>query len=367
MSYLDFIDPGNSGGSVIIPELRSFNLSPTIYTCRICSDQFSSQDDLFQHRFESHPFLKPALILRGLESTTPRIIISKSLLSSEISVAHAHVFKINGNIVDQERFISELSEQTQGIIDVSLGNHGVETLYELEFDIADDVELKEVDQNFFTLLGSNILDISRIDSFIDATGSFKTAARYVDGLSNYLYAVLAKDQRGGTHLEQREYKERLNVALDILRLFETPLSIVITAIINFNQNVFNYSESLLLAPKLDQVMKRFTHIMQGKVFEISSIPSHSDPFRIPLDVHTDKLFEWAMLDWGQLYEKRREIEMAIKSPNWVPDDRFKARILLTESCVSNGDFEHAKNQVRGGVVNDAKFGDWAQSIKERSI
>jgi len=104
-------------------------------------------------------------------------------------------------------------------------------------------------------LGGDTLDIVRIDNFIDITEKYSTARRYVDGLSNYLYGILAKDQRGGTNLKQSDYKARYSSAFDILKGFETPLSAIVNVIINFNKNIFSYS-NLLFTPQLQQVMSR---------------------------------------------------------------------------------------------------------------
>ena len=365
MSYLDFIDPGNAGGSVKIPELPAFQLSPIIYQCTICPKNFKTRDELFQHRFENHPFLKPALFLRGVESTTPRIIISRLLMPLEITVANTDRFKINGKFFDEASFVDELTSKKRGIVELALLNQGVETVYELEFDIVSISDLNEVDRLFFALLGSSVLDISLIDNFIDATEHFKTAGRYVDGLSNYLYGLLAKDQRGGTHLEQYEYKQRFNVALDILKLFETPLAVIVTAIINFNQNIFKHSDLSDLSPKFNLVMAKFFCVVNNQTLELSSMPVGKNYARVPLDRHTDQLIEWATLNWNDLSGKRKELEKVINSVDWVPDDRFKARILFAEMCVAVGDFSHAKIQVRS-IVNDSIFGAWAQNIMDRS-
>jgi len=365
MSYLDFIDPGNAGGSVRIPEPPVFQLKPIIYQCSICPKRFTTRDELFHHRFENHPFFKPALFIRGVESTTPRIIISRHLIGVEVSVAHTDQFKINGSFLDEASFIDKLTSKKQGIVEIALLNRGVETVYELEFDIVSNADLKEVDRLFFVLLGNSVLNISLIDSFIDATEHYKTTGRYVDGLSNYLYGLLAKDQRGGTHLEQNEYKQRFNVALDVLKLFETPLAVVITAVINFNQNVFKHSDLSNLSPKFNLVMAKFFGVVNIKKVEISSMSVCENYERVPLDRHTDQLIEWATLNWNDLYKKRKELEKAINSVEWVPDDRFKARVLFAEMCVAVGEFNHAKTQVRT-IVNDSSFGNWAQNIMDRS-
>jgi len=365
MSYLDFIDPGNAGGSVRIPEPPVFHPKDIIYQCSICPKSFITRDKLFQHRFENHPFLKPALFIRGVESTTPRVIISRHLTPVEISVANTDQFKINEMFFGETSFVDKLTSIKQGIVEVTLLNDGVETAYELEFDIVSNADLQEVDRLFFALLGNSVLDISLIDNFLDATEHYKTTDRYVDGLSNYLYGLLAKDQQGGTNLEQNEYKQRFNMALDILKLFETPLAVVVTAIINFNQNIFKHTDLSALSPKFNLVMAKFVGIVNMQTIELTSMAACENYERVPLDRHTDQLIGWATSNWNDLYTKRKEIESAVNSVDWVPDDRFKARVLFAEMSVSVGDFNHAKIQARS-IVNDPSFGAWAQNIMDRS-
>jgi len=157
MPYLDFIDPGNSGGSVPPPELNWSLSSLTIYPCLSCSATFLKSDELFEHRFENHPFLKPAFIFRGMEITTSRIIITKPIFKKDIVIAQTNTLIINGMSVDENRLIDELSSKKQGIVEVKLNNEGVESIYELEFDIPDQAELKEVDSLFFGLLGGGYI------------------------------------------------------------------------------------------------------------------------------------------------------------------------------------------------------------------
>ncbi len=365
MSYLDFIDPGNSGGSIRIPEMPPFKPLPIVYRCSVCSEEFSKQDELFKHRFENHPFRRPALILRGMEITSPREIVTKPLVAEDIVFANANLFKINGKDYEKLQFVNLLTKQTQGILVVSLANDGVETTYEIELAIPDSDEIKNVECLFFSLLGKEVVDLSRIDAFIDSTEHLLTAKRYIDGLANYLYGLLAKDQRGGTHLEQHEYRSKYNMALDTLKTFETPLSLVICAIINFNQNVFIYSDSSSPVSKLNQVMNKFFCFVHDEKFEYSSLRTGSDFSSVPLDSYTDRLIKWGMMNLDDLYTHRKEIELAIESPDWVVDDRFKARIIVTEMFLSQDNFSAAKKMARK-VVNDAIFGDWAQHIMDRS-
>ena len=365
MSYLDFIDPGNSGGSVSIPEYPPFRPAPIIYHCSVCGESFLNQDTLFEHRFANHKFRRPALILRGKEITSPREIIVSSLSVADIAFAETNFFRLNGEQYNKHKFVNELLRQTRGVVEILLANDGVETAYELLFDIPDIAEIAEVERLFFSLLGKEVMNIQRINSFIDAAEHYRSAARYIDGLTCYLYGVLAKDQRGDTHLEQHEYRAKFNMALETLKKFESPLALVICGIINFNKNIFICSEWLSPAPKLKQVMKRFFSLINGEGGEIYYAHTVTNTLPVPLDGFTERVMEWSAMNWNELSNRKKEIEIAIKSPNCVADDRFKAQILLTEMLVSLDDINSAKMIART-IVHDAIFGDWAQRIMDRS-
>lgn len=63
--YMSFIDPGNAGGSVSIPESPPVVLQPIVYECPRCSALFDSVQTRREHFFTAHPYRKPELLLRG--------------------------------------------------------------------------------------------------------------------------------------------------------------------------------------------------------------------------------------------------------------------------------------------------------------
>ena len=118
-------------------------------------------------------------------------------------------------------------------------------------------DIIEVEKRFFELSSAGNLTVISINNFIQVTRDFCSAGSYVDGLSMYLYGVLAKDQRGDTSLSREEGRARLTSAQQLLARFDTPLSAVINQTINFNLNAFNDGLSLQNSPRLGQVMQRF--------------------------------------------------------------------------------------------------------------
>jgi hypothetical protein len=370
MAHLDFIDPGNSGGSVPTQDSPFSNVgfSVVTYLCSICGSLFDSQDALFEHRFQNHPFKRPALMLGGIEITSPRQLIVKQLKSDEIAFANVIRCFVNGALVEAKYLVEMLATKRCGLCNIVLENDGVKSSYQLDFDVSEDAELKSVEQVFFEVFGSGILDLGRIDLFIDMTAKFKSTQRYVDGLSHYLYGILAKDQRGGTQLDHSDYNTKFNQALDILRLFDRHLAKTIVGVVNFNQNVFDFSDGLFAAPKAQIAMLRFHSFMTGLVNTNKYlIPNTSVGLRqIPLDFSTEKIYEWSLMSIDELLRERKDLEHSLKSQSWVANDKFKVQMLLAELLVAIEEFP-AAIRIAGSLSNDTVFGPWAQRILEKKI
>lgn len=366
MSYLNFIDPGNSGGSVVIPELPRFIPKPVVYECVICGASFDARDGLFQHRFEMHPFRRPSLLICGKEITSPRHVVVRPLRAEEVSFAHATKLTLDGIATTPERLIEVLVTDRRTIRSVVLENEGVSSAFELQFDIPEPDHLYEVERLFFALFAKATADVKRVDAFIDTTKDFHTALRYVDGISQYLYGILAKDQGGGTHLPQTDYKIKFNQALDVLQAFDTALSDVLVGIINFDQNAFDEGKWLDHAPKLKVAMLRFSQLLRGHsvIAKSSPIPVPNAD-HIPLDTYTDQIIRWSSATAEELSTDVRTLEHIIHSSNWTPNDRFKVRVLLAEMYLTIGDEASARTCARH-VANDAIFGSWAQGILART-
>ena len=366
MGFLDFIDPGNSGGSVPAPPSPWERLSPpapVVYRCIICNATFLDPDRLFEHRFTAHPYKRPALILGGRELTSPREVVVRPLTAADIVLANTDLCFFDGATVKPEHLATMLSNQRDGLHTVVLNKLGIETPYEIAFEIAAPTELAEVDRLFLSIVGAETLTLDRINLFADMAEPYPTARRYLDGLCQYLYGLLAKDQRGGTHLQQSDYKTRFNLALDTLRLFDRPLANVAVGVVNFSQNAFNDGESLGASAKLQYAMRVFSGFLRQIGVERPPTWSVTGIGNVPVDHATDQIVSWASEGIAEVLKHRREMEAVISSPEWVPDDRFKASILLAERLAKNGDIAAAQSHARL-VMNDGLFGEWAQRIME---
>ncbi len=365
MAYLDFIDPGNSGGSVPPTDSPFQGLTPRVitYSCTICGCQFDTPDAQFEHRFENHPSRRPALLLKGIEIITPHQLVGSQLSDGDVVFGHVTKCHLNNRSITKDELVKYLVEKKCGLCTIHLENEGIKTSYQLDFDVPDEDELKEVERIFFETVGGGILDSTRIDLFIDMTGRFGSAKRYVHGLSNYLYGVLAKDQRGGTHLKRLDFTTKFNQALDTLRLFDKSFAHAIAGVVNFNHNVFGGAERLVATPKAYWAMRKFGGFVTGTIIDNNDwkLDASTSCSKIPLDYATEKIFEWALAPFDELLKVRKELEHTLKLADWVYTDKFKVRMLLAELLVASGDFS-AATLIAGSSSNDIVFGPWGQRI-----
>src|SRR5262245_4151976 len=79
---LDWIDPGNAGGSVRVPDAPRGE--PTPFLCRFCGVPFDTELDRVNHVHEKHPLLQPVLLLNGIPAAQ-RMAIRRPL--SPVDVA----------------------------------------------------------------------------------------------------------------------------------------------------------------------------------------------------------------------------------------------------------------------------------------
>jgi hypothetical protein len=304
------------------------------------------------------------MILDGREITSPRQIISAPLNEHQISFANSDRCLLDGREVSIKILPRLLASIKAGVLGISLQRQGIETCYEIVFEIADPKELEFVESNFWSIVGSGTLSVDRINSFVDLTSSCQTAIRYVDGLCQYLYGVLAKDQRGGTHLDVSEYKTRFNLAIDGLSSFDRHLARIVIGVINFTQNAFDDGSTLVFSPKLQCAMLNYFEYLNNK----STSPFAGVSFQgkgmgcVPIDYATDQIIQW-VLDPDNEGQQLRQMEAVVDSGDWVPDDRVKVSILLAERLAHRQDYAAAKRFARK-LANDAIFSEWAGRIME---
>ena len=333
--------------------------------CKKCGQEFPDVDALALHRFENHPYLQPALLIDGVEFVATNQMLSKKIKAENIRFTNTSTCWLNGAQVTMSVLSQHIAAARQKFLSVRLRNDegAVETSYDLDIGIPEKNDIIEVEKRFFELFSAGNLTVISINNFIQVTRDFSSAGNYVDGLTKYLYGVLGKDQRGGTSLSREEGRARMISAQQLLVRFDTQLSVVVTQTINFNLNAFNDGLSLQNSPRLAHVMQRFWCLLHpGEKLPV--LPDETKGNRskqVPLDVCTNQLIEWSLLSSSSVVEKRKELEKTFSDDNWIPDDRFKVRILLVDALNNEGDVKRCSDHARQ-LRHHAQWGKWAESL-----
>lgn len=356
--YLEFHEPTGLSEIYITP-------MPVCPRCQKCGQEFPDFDALTLHRFEMHPYLQPALLIDGVEFVATRHTISKKIKAENIRFTNTNSCWFNGEQVTTNVLPERIAAARQKFISVRLKNDAgaVDTNYDLDICIPEKNDIIEVEKRFFELSSAGNLNVISINNFIQVTRDFPSARSYVDGLSMYLYGVLAKDQRGDTSLTREEGRARMTAALQLLARFDTSLSVVISQTINFNLNAFNDGLVLQNSPRLARVMQRFWYLLHPNE-NLRVFPDETEVARskhVPLDVCTNQLIEWSLLSSSSIVEKRKELEKTLSDDNWIPDDRFKVQILLVDALNNEKDVKGCSDHARR-LRHHAQWGKWAESL-----
>lgn len=359
--YLDFIDPGNSGGSIQIPEMERTPLRKPVYVCTKCGNSFNSDENRRAHIFEKHPFHRPALLLDGDEPVGPRATLRQPLSAGDIAANDFRSILLDGKSVSASYLADVLARERQGYHMVVLEGQGRPVEYRLDFDIADPKDLDQVDNVFRGLVKGGVLNRMQIDSFIRLTQAYTSGVSYVEGICHYLWGVLAKDQSGDTGLERHEYESRFNLAIAALHGHGRPLPEVINAIVHFNFNAFGHMAGARYAPGLAMAAQRIAGVA---IDTVGGKASGRVDAGIPLDAATHRLLDYAARLDVLSADDLREMEAVRRESSWVPADKAKISVLLAEGHLKQGD-EAAARALARRLHNDPIFGGWAGNLIKR--
>ncbi|HBN8952300.1 TPA: hypothetical protein ACQTZL_002108 [Pseudomonas aeruginosa] len=361
--YLSFIDPGNAGGSVSIPESPPVVLQPIVYECPRCSAHFDSVQARRDHFFTAHPYRKPELLLCGQLLGNSGTVINVPVQATDWLLGSCHSVSLNGQTMAPEELFQRLAECRQGFHVLELGNQDTTERLDLRFCIPELAELQRLEDIFNTLFLDNELSVDDVRRFAEACKSLKTANEYLEGVCQYLYGVLAKDQRGGTQLSHAHYKERFNRALEALRYVDRPLARTMRGIINFSFNSFVQVTSQADAPALAAAASLFAGWAGKPVKGCAGVPQEAQA-RLPVDHATDRLLSWMALPDKRQEGELDELQQVSASSIWTAEDRTKALVLWLEWGRTYRSTDELRRMARR-LLNDSVFAGYAEQVLER--
>jgi hypothetical protein len=225
-------------------------LDPT-YKCPFCTTTWFGRIELQNHVAEEHKVKRPALLIKGNESSRREIIRAK-LTEADVVIANATsaTIRINGRGSDTtslDGLIKYLSSNLVTEAQVTLLNDSqknatpVVTTYDLSLRVATANELRDVEYAFAAVVMSERISRETIGRFLDDPRTYGTASEYAVGLAEYALGVLLKERPDTEPLTTpfARYREAYGAALQKLSDFERPLAFLIVDIIRFAMNDFS--------------------------------------------------------------------------------------------------------------------------------
>lgn len=366
LPFLDHIDPGQGGSAMVIPELPAWTTlqTPEVFPCKQCGAVFNSHDAWFDHRFEKHPLRRPMLVLGDVEVLTPRYTAQNALPPQVIRTVNAIGCRVNGKEVALKNLGQLLAAKPRAFYSIALaGEGGVETTYEISVEIPAHEHIAAVERDFAALASQGRLTVHSVNAFLQQTSAAPTAKNLTHGLANYLFGMLAKDQRGETSLSQEQGRAKLNEAHQTLLDIKRPLPQAIAAVIEFGTNAFQRRQWLGPVPYLNSAMDWYRMASSGQIppefnLEVQGAESR---WRIPLDSSTHELLDWLRQPTEGLLADARAIQKRANQPTWLHEDRVKASVLLACTFMRAGQREQAQERARA-FRHDPVFADLADTL-----
>jgi hypothetical protein len=148
-------------------------------------------------------------------------------------------------------------------VEVELSNQGATTRCLLDFKVADEAHLAGVEAAFLRLARDRLLNIQAVSRFNDDCRAFASAMPYCDGISHYLYGVMAKERAPDSGLKHEEYIQRFLRSSEELSGFDRPLARSVRSLVAFHFNQFDDAEYLAPEGALRHAAGAFAGLLQG--------------------------------------------------------------------------------------------------------
>lgn len=362
MPFLSHIDPGNSGGSVLIPEsmFEEIPVKTVEYRCPYCSESFVSQELMRSHRTESHPLRRPYLLING-KPCRQEETIHRHIEAGSLSFEDALSVSLDGVPCESTQLLEQklLAKQT-GRRKIELSYQTYSTTVDLIFDIISHDDLVAVEECFYTTFDSDELSASHLTRFynkIKAKGL--NGNSYAGGLGCYLSGVLAKDRSPDIGIPFEDFPNKFGEAEDKLANIDRPLAQTIIFALQFNRNCFASPGLLVNAPVLQSAAK---FMRSGQFSDVPLAPVEVWS-KIPTDTVTEQLL--AFCTNGAIYRNRTrsELEQLLKHDRIEKRDRSKLAFLLMVSCLESNDFQGAQRLFRT-IKYDPELGETATKVMD---
>lgn len=337
---IDAIDPGNAGGSVLIPEIPTEPNRPVTFQCDKCGEVFADREARRQHVFDQHPFKRPQLLIGSRVVKERGEVVASPFPPADWVIQQAERIVIDHQEVTSQQACHRLSEITSGFHEVTLTSVDYSVTYHIEFDIPTEAQLATVERAFNALIVNQPLESDRIAQFITVAKEEDGARYYLEGVSDFLYGVLAKDQRGGTSLGHDDYSAKYHAAREALRFLNRPLANLIKALVNFNDNAFSEAEALAPNGQVAIACRVLSGLRAGKHYPAPDTRIASGHI-LSVDTLTSEIMRFCSLPLAEQQEQLPQLVHLAGKRLTTDHDRVKIQALAMNTCWEAGDHEQA--------------------------
>ena len=319
--------------SLAIPK---FAPSPILFSCDLCQRNFIDIEKLRRHRFEHHPLRQPTLLLHGRPVSGAPLKVQSAISPSDVMIEDATLLWLNDKSITFNSLRLVLADSTNSLHKIRLANNGANAEVALDFQVAKESDLEEVERALLRLAKGQKLSLEAIGIFINDCRQLSTGMLYCDGIAHYLYGVMAKDQLVGTGLEVESYLYRYAQAVEQLTDINRPIARSVRSLVSFHFNHFLDAEALAPYGNLQLAAKAFAGLIEGNSwnFEGSFGTSNQDAIT---DLLTDQATFEILRDVSQgisYLKLDANLLQASLAKMTAGFDRSK-RILLTVEALSN--------------------------------
>jgi len=362
--YAEFHELSGLGGYVYTPP------PPVRYACEHCSQSFSELEVLRRHRFEAHPVRQPVLLLRGKPvGALPQVLLAP-LCPADVLVEDATNCLLNGQPLPLLSLGHQLASMRHEFADVELRNKGAIMRCQLDFRVADEAHLAGVEAAFLRLARDRVLDIEAVSRFITDCRAHPSAMPYCNGITNYLYGVMAKECSADSGLMHEDYIQKFLQSSEELSGFDRPLARSVRSLVAFQFNQFD--DAQYLAPKgaLRHAAGAFAGLLQGLSWhhdEASATSPGSSVEDLLTDQVTIQILANASRDIVMLKAHANELLTHLSRAPTGGYDHMKRILLACEALAASDDPDsHAKaRNLARAMAGKSDTSAWANAMLER--
>ena len=283
---------------------------------------------------------------------------------------NAQSVRVNGRPCSPGDAAVFLSAQRSGVSDVVLINGDVRQTFQFEFSLADEDDLQGVDAALAHLIEGTELSVRTIDDLIMRSKSYPTASRYLSGLANYLYGVLAREGAGESGLTGDSagsgYQGKYERAVGILGAFDRPPAEAICGIVAFHHNQFERAMRKTRSGRVAEVSLRFQGILTATQWlrgDLSRSPRSSLDFALS-DSVIEQVLEWSALPLDGSAGGGQVAELVASLQAQRNYDALKLNLVAAEHFLAAGDVRSAVG-CADALRHSALAENWYSNFRKR--